>query len=61
MVMCGVVDEQGQQWERCNECGKWVRIQNLCYEQPSENHPYGRDLCTKCFKQSKGEQDANQS
>lgn len=47
--MSGVIDENGQQWEHCNECGKWVKIQNLRYEQPTHQHEYGRDLCQSCF------------
>lgn len=46
--MAGVVDEHGQQWERCNGCSEWVKIQKLEYEQPSERYPYGRDLCFTC-------------
>ena len=45
--MSGVIDDQGQ-WEHCNECGKWVLIQNLRYEQPSEQFKCGRDLCMSC-------------
>lgn len=46
--MSGVIDEDGTQWEHCNACGGWVRIQDLLYEAKSEEHPYGRDLCATC-------------
>ena len=29
--MSGVVDKNGQQWERCDECGDWVPIEELCW------------------------------
>jgi hypothetical protein len=40
----------GQQWEHCNCCGKFVRFpQNLGYEKPSEfNNNRSRDICVKC-------------
>lgn len=47
--MSGVIDEQGQ-WERCNGCGKFVLIQSLYYEKPSETWKHGRDLCGDCMK-----------
>ena len=50
--MSGVIDEYGQ-WEHCNECGEFVLIQDLLYEQPSEKFPYGRDLCSDCEKKEK--------
>lgn len=46
--MAGVIDGHGQQWERCNNCEKWVKIQDLCYEKPSLNFDCGRDLCPNC-------------
>jgi len=46
--MAGVIDSNGQQWEMCNNCGKFVKIEELRYEQPSENHDCGRDLCASC-------------
>lgn len=46
--MSGVIMEDGTQWERCNQCGAWVRIQDLCYEYPSPEFTCGRDLCNKC-------------
>jgi hypothetical protein len=46
--MAGVVDKNGIQWERCNACAGWVKIQDLLYERPSEAHEYGRDLCITC-------------
>ena len=46
--MSGVVMDDGQQWERCNCCGKWVKIQNLGYEKPTAGYKHGRDLCVSC-------------
>lgn len=46
--MSGVVDEHGQQWERCNKCGGWEKFEFLGYEPPTEEFKYGRDLCRKC-------------
>jgi len=51
--MSGVIDEKGQQWEHCNNCGDFVKIQNLRYEQPTEKYDYGRDLCSKCYELTK--------
>jgi hypothetical protein len=48
--MCGIIDLDGTQWERCNGCGEFVEIDNLKYKEPSPAHPYGLDLCGKCFK-----------
>jgi hypothetical protein len=47
-VMSGVIDDNGQQWERCNGCVAFVEIETLAYEQPSEEFEYGRDLCENC-------------
>ena len=46
--MSGVIDKDGQQWERCNCCGKFVKIETLRYEVPSTEYKYGRDLCKRC-------------
>lgn len=46
--MSGIISDTGQQWEHCNECYGWVRIQHLGYQQPNSIHPRGRDLCVKC-------------
>ncbi len=48
--MSGVIDENGQQWEHCSHCSRWVKIQNLRYEQPSPKHEYGRGLCNRCYR-----------
>ncbi len=48
--MSGVIDDNGQQWEHCNACYKYVRIDRLMYEPPSSEHEYGRDLCPQCAK-----------
>ena len=49
--MSGVVDENGQQWERCDVCRRWIRIEDLVYEGPTEAHPHGRDACTTCYEE----------
>ena len=49
--MSGVIDEYGQ-WEHCNVCGEMVLIQILLWERPSEKYSCGRDICTKCWKES---------
>lgn len=42
--MSGVVDENGQQWERCHTCSEWVRFpQSLGYTKDYERH-----ICLKC-------------
>lgn len=46
--MSGVIDDNGQQWEHCCSCGKFVKIQKLWYEKPSKQYQYGRDLCNAC-------------
>lgn len=46
--MSGVIDENGQQWEHCNVCGKFVKLQNLGYDPPSVDYPHGRDICITC-------------
>jgi len=45
--MAGVIDEEGQ-WERCNRCAGFTLIDDLLYEQPSEEFEYGRDICRPC-------------
>jgi len=56
--MSGVIDDDGTQWEHCNVCRKFVRIQDLEYEDPSPEHKYGLDLCPKC---ASGRQTRNQA
>lgn len=47
--MAGVIDENGQQWEKCNICGEFIRFpQDLGFVKPRKNHPYGTDICVKC-------------
>src|SRR6185369_12352940 len=46
--MSGVIDENGVQWQHCHICRGWVRIQDLLYEEPSDAHPYGRDIGPCC-------------
>ena len=46
--MSGVIDENGVQWERCNECNGWVRLDSLGYQKPSKQHQYGRMICLTC-------------
>lgn len=47
VLMSGVL-VNGIQYEHCNGCGAWVKIDDLQYEQPSEEFPYGRDLGPCC-------------
>jgi hypothetical protein len=44
----GIIDENGDQWEACNRCGRLAHINTLRYEPASEKHPCGRDLCKQC-------------
>lgn len=46
--MSGVIDAKGVQWERCNQCAGWVKIEKLYYEEPSRQFTCGRDLCVLC-------------
>lgn len=48
--MSGVIDSKGQQWERCNRCGRYVKFQSLRYERKSVKYQYGRDLCGRCYR-----------
>ena len=47
--MAGVIDDNGQQWEHCNHCSKYVRIQNLKtgYSPKWPEHKWV-DLCPEC-------------
>jgi hypothetical protein len=47
--MSGVIDKNGQQWERCNRCAGFVEIESLLYEDASEEFDYGRDICSPCY------------
>ena len=47
--MSGVIDEDGQQWERCNRCAGFTKFQDLQYEEPSEQFEYGRSTCPSCY------------
>lgn len=46
--MSGVIDKDGVQWEHCNCCGEWTKIDNLGYEPPSLQFDCGRDICLAC-------------
>jgi len=46
--MSGVILEDGVQWEHCNVCAKWVRLDNLGYMKPSKKNPYGLNICMDC-------------
>ena len=46
--MSGVICDDGVQWERCNGCGGWSKLDELYYERPNQKHPDGRDLCPRC-------------
>ena len=46
--MSGVIDENGIQWEHCNCCSKFARLDNLGYEPPTTEFKHGRDICLAC-------------
>lgn len=46
--MAGVIDKNGVQWEPCNKCGKYIRIEQLGYLCPSDAHKFGLDICVVC-------------
>ena len=49
--MSGVVDKNGQQWERCDECGEWTPIEELCCDYRLPGDQTGIvwvDICPKC-------------
>ena len=48
--MSGVIDNNGQQWEHCTACSKYVRIDDLGFLKPglSPAFPHGADLCIQC-------------
>lgn len=50
--MAGVIDENGQQWEHCNECGEFVRIEDLGFQPHSEKLNGPCDICIKCANQA---------
>ena len=47
--MSGVILGDGVQWERCNGCGKYCRLDEMRYEKPSTEHKHGRDMCPRCL------------
>lgn len=55
--MAGVIID-GIQWERCNRCSRYTRVETLRYEQPSPKFKYGRDLCQGCYDGSISEDEA---
>lgn len=46
--MSGVIDGNGQQWEHCNGCGAFIKIQHLGYLKPTDRLNCGADLCIGC-------------
>lgn len=60
--MSGVITEDGRQFEHCQGCdgagddysprGRWVEITKLCFEEPTREFRFGRDLCSDCAAQS---------
>lgn len=52
--MSGVIDEDGTQWEHCNVCAGWVRIEELHYEPPSQKFDCGRDVGPCCWDPATG-------
>ena len=50
--MSGVIDDKGQQWERCHTCGEFVKFpQNLGYTKNHERH-----ICIECVQKLPPEQ-----
>lgn len=58
--MSGVIDKNGVQWEKCNRCLQWVDIDDLCYREASDEHPYGEDLCPGCFDGTISDEEAEE-
>lgn len=55
--MSGVIDNNGQQWEHCCQCGQFVRFEALRYAHlrkdldpkwPEYGHHTMLDLCEHC-------------
>lgn len=46
--MSSVQDASGTWWKRCMGCGEWVSYDELRYEDPSDEAPYGKDLGPCC-------------
>lgn len=46
--MSGVIDDKGIQWEHCNVCGKWVRLDDLGLDPTDTHHKGGCDICLEC-------------
>jgi len=46
--MSGVIDSNGQQWEHCNECGGWAKLQDLGYQPHSLKWNGPCDICMDC-------------
>jgi hypothetical protein len=49
--MSGVIDASGTQWEHCNKCGQFIRLDNLGYLPPGKEHPHGLDICLACVQE----------
>lgn len=47
--MSGVIVD-GVQWEHCNECGKFVRLENLGFLKPDKNGNGSKDVCLTCVQ-----------
>ena len=46
--MCGVIGEDGIQWERCNVCGEFTKMDNLGYLPRNLENEFGLDICISC-------------
>lgn len=46
--MSGVIDDDGQQWERCNECGEFTKLEELGFQPFSEKWQGPCDICIAC-------------
>jgi len=56
VVMSGVINN-GVQWEHCNECSAWVRLEELGFQPFSEKWKGPCDICIECAKQAPNTQD----
>lgn len=57
--MSGVIDKNGQQWEHCCNCGKFVKYQDLQYGYSHRWPQYDAvDLCLTCYNALQVEDEA---
>ncbi len=47
--MSGVIDDNGIQWERCNDCGEYTKFTELYNISPENaDNRYGLVVCPSC-------------